>query len=68
MVRMVQIIWLVEQDYRAVKNVKSSKFTICNSQQTEKVWQVEFNTIAWVFGLNTAESEMFNEMRPNYSS
>ena len=53
---------------RAVKNVKSSKFTICNSQQTEKVWQVEFNTISWVFGLNTAESEMFKEMRPNYSS
>ena len=31
---------------RAVKNVTPSKFTICNSLQTEIVQQVEFNTVA----------------------
>lgn len=48
---MVHIVWLVE--------FKKSKFTICNSSQTEIVWQVTFNT-------NTeSENEMFNEIWPN---
>ena len=48
---------------KAVKNVQLSKFTIiCNSLQTEIVWQVEFNCV-WILlpyvslPLKTAERE-----------
>ena len=42
---------------KAVKNVKSSKFTFCNSLQTEIVRQVEFHTFAWSFLVYNTESE-----------
>ena len=48
LVRMVPIIWLVEQD-QSCKNVKVSRFTICSSLQTEIVRQVDFNTFALSF-------------------
>ena len=42
-VRRVQIIWLIEQDYGCCQ---TTKFTICNSSQSEIVRQVEFNDFA----------------------
>ena len=54
---MVQIIWFAVQVTKAVKNVKSSKFTFCNSLQTEIVRQVEFHTFAWSFLVYNTESE-----------
>ena len=56
LVRMVQIIWLVERDEccqkcQTIKFQKPSKSTICNSLQTELVWQIQFNTFSWSFFL-----------------
>ena len=47
--------------------VKPSKFTICDSSQTEIVWLVEFNTFAWLrkflYSFNTeSESGMSSEL------
>ena len=52
---------------KAVINVKPSKFTICDSSQTEIVWLVEFNTFAWLrkflYSFNTeSESGMSSEL------
>ena len=54
LVRMVQIIWLVERDEccqkcQTIRFQKPSKSTICNSLQTELVWQIQFNTFSWSF-------------------
>ena len=48
---------------KAVKNVTPSKFTICNSLQTEIVQQVEFNTVAWSFLVSKTECEVKNSVK-----
>ena len=50
---------------KAVKNVTPSKFTICNSLQTEIVQQVEFNTVkhTWSFLVSKTECEVKNSVK-----
>ena len=50
------------QKCQTIKVHNLPEFTICNSSQTEIVWQVKFNT-------NTeSENEMFNKIWPNCGS